>query len=62
MKRNGHTEYEILWTSVDETERKRVEAILNLVEDARDALGDVLMAEKVYQGVQGNFDRVGYGA
>jgi hypothetical protein len=62
MKRTGQSEYEKLWDLVSQDERNKVEAILNLVDNARDALGDVLMAEKVYQGVRGNFDRVGYGA
>ena len=62
MKRTGQSEYEKLWDSVSDDERNKVEAVLNLVDNARDALGDVLMAEKVYQGVRGNFDRVGYGA
>ncbi len=61
MWRNKTGEYKALWNPPD-PKQASVEQVLAQVENARDALGDVMMAEKVYQGIRGNFDRLGYTA
>lgn len=59
-RKTNHPDYAGLWASVLIEERRIVEAVLDDVANARDALGDVLMAEKVFQATRGNFDRAGY--
>jgi hypothetical protein len=43
----------------DPDQLKTINAAMNDVLDARDALADLALAEGVYQAVQGNYDRVG---
>lgn len=58
--RNKHPAYNALRTPANIADFVKIDAILNRIESARDALGDVLMAENVYQVTRGNFSRAGF--
>lgn len=60
MRKNKHKAYEALRTALNSAHFSKIDAILRSIESARDALGDVLMAEKVYQVNCGNFSRAGF--
>jgi hypothetical protein len=60
MRRNKHKAYEALRTAVNSAHFIKIDAILKSIESLRDALGDVLMAEKVYQVSRGNFSHAGF--
>jgi hypothetical protein len=60
MRRNKHKAYEALRTAVSSAHFIKIDAILQSIESTMDALGDVLMAENVYQVNRGNFSRAGF--
>jgi hypothetical protein len=62
MRKPGNSDHDKFWALVSNSDVQAIENLFNSIESDVDALGDVMMAEKVYQATRGNFSRAGYSA